>query len=548
MNGYIIAATATTVYLILITAFRRSALFRRLGMDLYGPILLWRTKRGRRTISKAAAKPSFWKHVGVLAMGVCLISTVLVTLFLAWESVVAYDGTQSPDSADIALGPLGIDTVVLVIYLAVGLAIAVLVHELAHGILASAQGIEIDSLGLLFFVIPFGAFIEPNDDDLKKAGPRARIRLYSSGPAANLVVALVCLVVLLGVLGPTIEPRADGALVTEIGEDSPAEILGLSIWSEVTDVGGVPVRDASSLRNISFGDPGNSVPVTYLYGGRETTAYFPEGVVVTTVLQGPALSAGIKPGMIVQSLDNVTIHNIGQFISVTENATRDSPVNITVLRYGYDSSLGREWWVEDPDIRYVNLTSKWVYFYKHFPDLNREEYKNLSLIGVSTAPFGIRVEDMDYLPRLIAHPFPSQQEGESFAKTALKFVALPSLGYSPVVSPATDLYEPSGVLSVIPNDAYWILINLVYWVFWANLLLGLANSLPALPFDGGYVIRDAIKDLAFRRGQRLTGFDRAIGRRPVMDQHVDRAMWVVSALVYIMLASLMFWQIAGPLI
>ena len=546
MNGYIFALSAIAVYFVLIIVFRRSTAWKRLGMDLYGPILLWRTKRGRRTVAKAAVRTRFWKLAGNLATVVCLVSTVAITLFLTWESIVAREGPQSPDSTDIALGPLGIDTVVLGIYLVAGLAVGVLVHELVHGILASAQGIRIDSVGLLFFVIPFGAFIEPNDDDLNRASPRMRMRLYSSGPAANLFVALVCFVVLLGLLGPTIEPRAEGALVTEVGKDSPAEILGLSIWSEVTGVRGVPITNASSLRNINFTVPGEQIHVTYIYEGREATAYLPEGVVVTAVPEGPAYNAGIKPGMIIQSLDNVTIHSTGQFRSVTENASRDSPVNITILRYGYDASLGDEWWVEDPSIRHVNLTSKWVYYYKYYPSEIREQYRNVSLMGVSTAPFGIRAEDMDYLPSLIAHPFPSEQRGEGFFKTALKFVALPSLGYSPVVSPATDLYKPSGVLSPLPNDAYWILINLFYWIFWANLLLGLANSLPALPFDGGYVLRDSLKELAFWRGQRLTGLDRAIGRRPLRDSQIDHVMWVVSALVYFMLVFLLSWQVVGP--
>ena len=33
---------------------------------------------------------------------------------------------------------------------------------------------------------------------------------------------------------------------------------------------------------------------------------------------------------------------------------------------------------------------------------------------------------------------------------------------------------------------------IIYWTFWLNLVLGVSNALPAVPFDGGYLFRDGI--------------------------------------------------------
>ena len=37
------------------------------------------------------------------------------------------------------------------------------------------------------------------------------------------------------------------------------------------------------------------------------------------------------------------------------------------------------------------------------------------------------------------------------------------------------------------------IINGIFWLFWINFLLGFANLIPVVPFDGGHLMRDAIR-------------------------------------------------------
>ena len=37
------------------------------------------------------------------------------------------------------------------------------------------------------------------------------------------------------------------------------------------------------------------------------------------------------------------------------------------------------------------------------------------------------------------------------------------------------------------------IINGIFWFFWINFLLGFANLIPVVPFDGGHLMRDAIR-------------------------------------------------------
>ena len=50
------------------------------------------------------------------------------------------------------------------------------------------------------------------------------------------------------------------------------------------------------------------------------------------------------------------------------------------------------------------------------------------------------------------------------------------------------------------EDVFWILMYIVYWTFWLNLVLGVSNALPAVPFDGGFLFRDGVDWLLEKGG------------------------------------------------
>lgn len=535
----------SAVYASLLLIGRWLKWWDRLGIKLYGPIMMLRTSRGRAFIARLGSRKRAWNAYGLVSVIISVAMTAVITGFLIWEVYTTYRSQNLMElTGELPFSQKHIDPAVTAVYVVAGISVAVLAHELCHGILSFVSHIKLRSIGLLLLVVPIGAFVEPDDEELKAAARSKRLKVFAAGPAANALVAALFIVILLGVLMPSVRPVADGPVVVGVVPNSPADISGIGVWSDLTELNGEPLS-TSSFRSVSFAKPGELVSVNLTYKHHRQVLALPGGVVVSSVSDGPAFNAGIEPGMIITRLNGTVIHSVAELQSVVENSTRNSPVKITVLRFGHDTTGGINWFVEDRSIRSVNLTSKWLYYLLHFPSLNKEEYRNMSFIGVTSSPLGIEVADARAVLRPVTHPLGRTGGPDAHMLDFLRYLGLPFFGYAPLVSPEADLYEPSGILSAMPPDVFWVVSNLCYWIFWANLMLALTNALPAVPMDGGMVISDLLKGLAKRLGERLSGLDLIIGKKAISERQVDRFMVALTVTMAIVIAYLVLWQAFG---
>jgi len=78
------------------------------------------------------------------------------------------------------------------------LAVLLVVHESAHGILARVCKIPLDSAGVVFLgILPFGAFVEPDEKKLQRMDVDSQNRVLVAGSTANLLTASVFFVLFL---------------------------------------------------------------------------------------------------------------------------------------------------------------------------------------------------------------------------------------------------------------------------------------------------------------------------------------------------------------
>jgi membrane-associated protease RseP (regulator of RpoE activity) len=82
----------------------------------------------------------------------------------------------------------------------------------------------------------------------------------------------------------------------------------------------------------------------------------------------------------------------------------------------------------------------------------------------------------------------------------MSYIGRPFSGFDPIPSELRWWYSSS----FVSDGIFWSVLQVTFWIFWLNLVLGVTNALPAVPFDGGYLFRDGIGALIDRTKKNAT--------------------------------------------
>ncbi len=242
------------------------------GFEINFPVIMWKTDRLRGLISRISnISPRFWRWYMNLGIIVCYISMVAMT----WMLISTLPTVFETPSVSIVLP--GVDMPGSSIYVPflsgfIALATVLIVHEFSHGIQAVGEKIPIKSVGLLLFAILPGAFVEPDDEKLKKASKLSRLRVYGAGTMANVTLALIALLVFSGISYevPNLFDE-NGIEVSRIVSDSPSEgILKEGMVLEAIDNHKINGSD-EYLNIVSSFKPGDNVTVQTDQGSYDIT-------------------------------------------------------------------------------------------------------------------------------------------------------------------------------------------------------------------------------------------------------------------------------------
>ena len=165
-----------------------------------------------------------------------------------------------------------------ILYFLLSIPIVLVVHEGAHGIVATLEKIKIKNGGFAIFIALFAGFVEPDEEDFDKAKKISRLRVIGAGATSNVIFAFALGAILLTnpmfaiilpepVLGWFYE-SPEGVLVLSVIEDGGAEQAGIKendIISKINDVRIVSPIDFQKINLI----PGEVVNVTVLRDGQE---------------------------------------------------------------------------------------------------------------------------------------------------------------------------------------------------------------------------------------------------------------------------------------
>ena len=224
---------------------------------------------------------------------------------------------------------------------------AIAIHEGAHGITARSLGLRVKSSGLFFFLfVPIGAFVDVDEEQLKKASAGVSSRVMAGGVGGNVVVAAACLIgVLVIVAGLT--PVIDGVYVANVEEGLPAEAAGLLPNDVFVTVDGVRVNSTADLRAILENKTsGDMVQVTVARGDMWQNRF--STVVNLTVTENRTVM-GVSAGDLLleerlKNYQNVTLERLPLYLIPPALASGLVPFSDPLASY-YTHWMGAQWQV-----------------------------------------------------------------------------------------------------------------------------------------------------------------------------------------------------------
>lgn len=435
---------------------------------------------------------------GILAFSMLLYESILITIIHPAVSAAP------PINEELAL-PL-INPLIPLGYGTASLVFAVVIHEMFHGIVARKYNIKVNSVGALFFIIPVGAFVEPDEKEILAADPVVRRRIIAAGPGINIIIAVICLLLLVFVMMPSSAPIHSGVYVEDTTTIESGHVITKGM--EITSYGNITDKSLNNLETTSMLTPGLE-NVTLFNGKTYTIKSVPTGVYIDDLISGfPAKNAGVPDNSIIYNIstgsDSHIIYNINTLGTVLDDIAPGTNINMTVITFNGNMAY---------HTYSFKTVSTYSYYEKDDPSANKAVYKNESFIGVGIDYSGIEYAPIGSLHTLV---FGGSILGPEFYDT----IGLPILGLSPIPTALTHLFSS-------PFDPYIFfgITNMLYWIFWIDFLLGILNALPLSILDGGQFFRDTLT-IASRR-ERLK-FLRE-------EKNVNRIYYFMGIVVFIVL-------------
>jgi Zn-dependent protease/CBS domain-containing protein len=180
---------------------------------------------------------------------------IFIFILISWSLAVGVFPAQHPNQSAALYWGMGIITALL-------LFVSVLLHELAHSLVAKSRGMKVSSITL--FILGGVSNLEEEPEK-----PGIEFSMAIVGPLTSLVLGIICWGVVSGLVGKPVTPVElyNGSVSATAVE----AILGLLAWMNVALavfnlVPGFPLDGGRVLRSILWGSTGSLIKATNIAG------------------------------------------------------------------------------------------------------------------------------------------------------------------------------------------------------------------------------------------------------------------------------------------
>jgi len=518
VNGLLIAIIVIFAWIILLLILS-PFIKKSKRISLLGPLLMIKAIKRRGILDRVAEK---FPAIGFSRFSVALVlaTGIFAIFFLFYGAYLSTTLTvRASTPLTYYLGIPGVNPIIPVTYGIPAFAISVVIHEVFHGIVARKHGLKVNSVGILFFVVPMGAFVEPDEEEITKSDPVVRRRIFGAGAGINIVLGIAMVLILSAVMMPAAQPIHQGVYIQGVSSDQPYQSL-IHPGEELIAYGnysGLALNNMFTNSNIT---PGKLVPMEVFNGTSVRTIQYPSGVNILSTLQDfPASQVGIKTGSIIYSINGSIVYNQNGMENTLDNITPGTTVHIVTVSYN-ESSQG---FVKTVDNFNLTTVTKYSYYSQFDPTANKDVYKNQSFIGVTSSYLGLTgvslsdIKPVIFLSSIFTDPWYG----------FLSSISLPLSGFSPVPHHLTQLFHT-------PFNAglFWGTVNMLFWLYWVNILLGVTNALPLLILDGNQFFKDTFLIAGRRKSLSFLSKESVLNR--------------IMGVLNIVVIFLLLWEIIVP--
>lgn len=212
-------------------------------------IFLYRMKWGLKWMNKYSKKYQEWiVLLGYIGVGAGFVGLVIISYVLIKN---LYDLISNPAATSgVSLVLPGVNIPGLGVlpfwYWLIAIFIIAIVHEFAHGIVARAHQIKVKNTGIVLLGPIIGAFVEPDENHLKKQKDIAQYSVLAAGAFSNILLAIVAVLLLTFIFTPIqqsmVEPQGF-TFDAYVGEDFPVAQAGIPTGTIITSINNQPTKD-----------------------------------------------------------------------------------------------------------------------------------------------------------------------------------------------------------------------------------------------------------------------------------------------------------------
>jgi membrane-associated protease RseP (regulator of RpoE activity) len=243
-------------------------------ITFYGPIMAIKSSK-TAFLDRFIRISTLLRIYGSLGIFVVVFVSIIITLLLVnalWYTLVYQPGmTQINEPQNIFLIPGLNDFIPSTFAVWFALVLTIAIHEFGHGILCRVENIRVKGIGIILAVIPIGAFVEPDEEELEKTQGVPKMRMFGAGIMNNLVIAAICFIALFFVMSSAVPTGAP--VIQGIYQNYSAYDAGVPPNSLITAVNGVPVATREQVSEILSGSHPGDITVLQVQTQSTTKDY-----------------------------------------------------------------------------------------------------------------------------------------------------------------------------------------------------------------------------------------------------------------------------------